>query len=216
MSAFQPGAGKKLSSREIQLRRILGAIALTLLLTMGLGNAGTLPDVVIFAGDSIQIKLPRRDYTKVAENIAATGSDAENNGVLFDIVLSKRHPSGGNESDTGTVCRETIAACQSIGRGVVPYWLEANGNLRIGSPTASVQEISLAGRPAFEAFHLCAWNQNGVNMPVGGQCYTLVLPLQNKVVSLSFLLGRNAGCLNYERCWRQELKKARGIADNVI
>ncbi|SPS01589.1 hypothetical protein [Cupriavidus taiwanensis] len=193
-----------------------GTVALMLLLTMGLGNAGTLSDVVIFVGDSIQIKVPRRDYTKVAENISAAGSDAEKSGVLFDIVLTKRYPSEGNASDTGTVCRETIAACQSFGRGVVPYWLDANGHLRIGSPTASVQEITLSGRRAFEAFHLCAWNQGGVNMPVGGQCYSVVLPLKTKVVSLSFLLGRYVGCQKYERCWRQELKKARWIADNVI
>ncbi|MDK3022276.1 hypothetical protein QO239_06585 [Cupriavidus taiwanensis] len=191
-------------------------VALTLLLTMGLGIARTLPDVTIFTGDSIQVKIPVRDYTKVTESISAAGSDTEKSGELFDIVLTRRHPLGGNESDTGTVCRGTIAVCESIGRGVVPYWFDANRNLRIGSPTDSVHEISLSARRAFEAFHLCAWVQNGVTMPFGGQCYTLVLPLESKVVSLSFLLGRNVGCKTYETCWRQELKKARWIADNVF
>lgn len=190
-------------------------LALVLLMTTGLSNASALPDVVMFTGDSIQVEVPTRDYMRVAESISAAGSDAEHSGVLFDIVLTRRRPLGGNESDTGTVCRKTIAVCQSIGRGVVPYWLDVNGILRIGSATEIVREISLSGRPAFEAFHLCAWNQNGVNMPVGGQCYTLVLPLENKVVSLSFLLGRNVGCQKYERCWRQELKKARWIAGRV-
>lgn len=191
-------------------------VALALLLTMGIGIARTSREEIVFNGDSIKIRVPSRDYTKVAESISAVGSDAEHSGVLFDIILTKRHPSGGNESDTGTVCRETVAACQSIGQGVVPYWFDVNGSLRIGSPTASVKEISLSGRRAFEAFHLCDWDQNGMHMPVGGQCYTLVLPLEKKVVSLSFLLGRNVGCQQYERCWRQELKKARWIADNVI
>ncbi|SPA40791.1 hypothetical protein; putative signal peptide [Cupriavidus taiwanensis] len=190
-------------------------LALVLLQTMGLGNASALPDVVTFTGDSIQIEVPTRDYTRVAERISAARSDAEHSGVLFDIVLTRRRLLGGNESDTGTVCRKTIADCQSIGRGVVPYWLDVNGILRIGSTTGTVREISLSGRRAFEAFHLCAWNQNGVSMPVGGQCYTLVLPLENKVVSLSFLLGRNVGCQEYERCWRKELKKARWIAGRV-
>ncbi|WP_354687510.1 hypothetical protein [Cupriavidus necator] len=192
-----------------------GIIAVILLLITAPGIAKAV-DVAEFMGRSVHVKFKKRDYVKVVEQTAAEGTAAEKKGVLFEIVLAKRRPIGGNRSDTGTVCLGNVATCQTIGQGVLPYWFDANSALRIGDPTATVREIPISSQRAFEAFHLCGWEQQGKSMPFGGQCYTLVLPLEGKVVSLTFLLGRNTGCKRYEACWRKELEKARWIAANVM
>lgn len=175
-------------------------------------SARVMDGMEVFDGRSVHLEFKKSDYRSAKERPAAEGSDAEKNEILFDITLTRSRQIGGSSSDSGTVCRGTVAKCQSIGQGILPYWIDAGNSLRIGEPTEVVREVVIANRRAFEAFPLCGWDHRGATMPVGGQCYTVVMPLENKVVSLSFLLGKNVGCRRYESCWRKELAKVRAIA----
>lgn len=191
--------------------------ALILLLTLSLSNAADGASGNIFSGKLLKFTFDRKQYSSIMERPAAEGADAGTKELLYELNLQRQHPIGGIDADSGTVCRGTIASCQEIGQGIVPYWEDGlDGSLRIGDPTETVRESVIGGKKAFEVFPLCGWSGKEENSPMGGQCYTAVLSFSDKVISFTFILGKNSGCKDYERCWRKELNSARRILASVL
>lgn len=168
-----------------------------------------------FAGQSVSIEYDVRNYKKITETVSAEGSDAAKSGIAYDLSMERRRPLGGSYSDSGTICFGDLTTCTAQGGMPVSYWTDAQGQLRIADPTEPVQKAKVGERDVFEAFPLCGWEQNGVSAPRGGQCYAVVLPLAGKVVSFNFLLGKNTGCRQYEKCWSAQLRKVRDVASSA-
>lgn len=168
-----------------------------------------------FSGKSVSFQFDGTRYKSITETASAERGDGSTPDQVYNLTLHRRHAVGESDTDVGTVCLLSLNACATTGRGALPYWLEASGELKVFGPTELVRRRTVGGRLILETFPLCGWHDGNDWMPYGGQCYVAVLPLEDKVVSFTFRLGRASGCKQYERCWADRLRAARRMLATV-
>jgi hypothetical protein len=164
----------------------------------------------------ISLNLPVQRYTALTEIAKAAETSLEGTPVIRDFALVRQRAVGGTPSDSGSVCLATVNACVRTG-APLNYWIdEVTSKIQLGDPTEPVGERKIGEWDAFEAFPLCGWTTSaGTPNPYGGQCYAVVLASASKTVSFQFLLGRNAGCKEFERCWKTQLATLRRMLASV-
>lgn len=169
-----------------------------------------------FIGESVSLQYDARRYKAITETVVEPeGMLVRGNAAIYRLDLLRNRTIGDSEADLGTICMGTLAACATVYRAQTQYWLDDQNELRIFSPTEPVGVVTIGGRQVYEAFPLCGWAGISGTVPYGGQCYVAVIPLESKVISLTFLLGEADGCRRYDRCWAKALESARGIAATV-
>lgn len=191
------------------------AVALMLSTFSVISSASEMARLEYFSGKSISFQYGRQDYKSITEAVSTEGADAARPELVYDVLLDRHQVGKGTHADLGTVCLDTMTTCISEAGSLVPYWFDQNGGLRIAGPTEHVYKKTMGGRYIFEAFPLCGWDDESEAIPLGGQCYIAVIPLQNKTVSFTFLLGKADGCKDYDKCWRTQLKKVRRIVESA-
>lgn len=164
------------------------------------------------------VTLPMQRYKALKEitTVPTVGTSPEHAPAIFDFALVKQQASGGTPSDSGSVCLAPVSVCAKTGANL-NYWLDdATGKVQLGDPTEPVVERTIDKWAAFEAFPLCGWTTPaGTSGPYGGQCYVVVLTASDKTMSFQFLLGRNDGCKQFERCWKTQLAVLRRMLASV-
>ncbi|NSX06288.1 hypothetical protein [Cupriavidus gilardii] len=168
-----------------------------------------------FSGESVSFEFDATRYQSITEAGSVERGDGSTPAQAYNLTLHRRHAIGESDADAGTVCLLPLNTCANRGGGELPYWLDEGSELRIFGPTEPVRRRTLGGRLILEAFPLCGWHDGNDWMPYGGQCYVAVLPLESKVVSFTFLLGKASGCKQYERCWAGQLRATRRMLATV-
>lgn len=165
----------------------------------------------------LSVNLPVQRYRELTELAAASERTAsESTPAIYDFALVKQRAIGGTPSDSGSVCLASANTCARTG-ATLNYWIDnATSKIQLGDPTEPVGERQIGKWDAFEAFPLCGWTSStGTPSPYGGQCYAVVLTSASKTVSFQFLLGRNAGCKEFEKCWKTQLAMLRRMLASV-